>query len=53
MHPDHIGLAGLVYRRANREAPADGVRFHRRAGGSEAAIEGYRSRFGSFGSAHP
>src|SRR5690606_5240720 len=27
----------------------DGVLFHQRAGWSEAALEGYRSRFGSFG----
>lgn len=33
----------------SREAPPDGVLFCRRAGWSEAAIESYRSRFGSFG----
>ncbi len=70
MHPDHIGLAGWLTRRAgvplhmssleylscrvmhadtNREAPPEGVLFHRRAGWSEAAIDTYRSRFGSFG----
>lgn len=32
-----------------REAPADGVKFYRRAGWSPAAIDGYRSRFGGFG----
>jgi len=32
-----------------REAPEDGVNFYRRAGWSEAAIENYRARFGSFG----
>lgn len=32
-----------------REAPEDGVRFYRRAGWSEEAIENYRARFGSFG----
>lgn len=32
-----------------REAPVDGVRFYRRAGWSEAQVETYRARFGSFG----
>lgn len=32
-----------------REAPADALAFYRRAGWSEAAIEGYKSRFGDFG----
>jgi glyoxylase-like metal-dependent hydrolase (beta-lactamase superfamily II) len=32
-----------------REAPEDGVRFFRRAGWSEAAIETYRARFGNYG----
>jgi len=32
-----------------REAPEDGVNFYRRAGWSEAALENYRARFGSFG----
>ena len=39
----------VMHADTNREAPADGVNFHRRAGWSDAAIEGYRSRFGSFG----
>lgn len=39
----------VMHADTNREAPPDGVRFHRRAGWSEAAIEGYRSRFGNFG----
>lgn len=39
----------VLHADTNREAPRDGVRFCRRAGWSEAAIEGYRSRFGSFG----
>ena len=32
-----------------REAPADGVRFYRRAGWGEDQLEGYRARFGEFG----
>lgn len=32
-----------------REAPVDGIRFYRRAGWDEAAIEQYRARFGNFG----
>jgi glyoxylase-like metal-dependent hydrolase (beta-lactamase superfamily II) len=32
-----------------REAPLDGVRFYRRAGWDEDAIEQYRARFGGFG----
>lgn len=32
-----------------REAPPDGVRFYRRAGWNEEAIESYRARFGGFG----
>lgn len=32
-----------------REAPEDGVRFYRRAGWDEEAIEHYRARFGGFG----
>jgi len=32
-----------------REAPEDGVRFYRRAGWGEDAIEHYRTRFGNFG----
>jgi glyoxylase-like metal-dependent hydrolase (beta-lactamase superfamily II) len=32
-----------------REAPEDGVRFYRRAGWSDDAIEQYRARFGNFG----
>jgi glyoxylase-like metal-dependent hydrolase (beta-lactamase superfamily II) len=32
-----------------REAPADAVKFCRRAGWSEQAIESYRARFGNFG----
>lgn len=32
-----------------REAPADGVRFYRRAGWDEPQVETYRARFGSFG----
>ena len=39
----------VMHADTNREAPPDGVLFHRRAGWSEAAIESYRSRFGSFG----
>ena len=39
----------VMHADTDREAPPDGVRFHRRAGWSEAAIENYRSRFGSFG----
>ena len=39
----------VLHADTNREAPLDGVRLCRRAGWSEAAIEGYRSRFGSFG----
>ncbi len=34
-----------------REAPDDGVRFYRRAGWDEEAIENYRARFGGFGKA--
>ncbi|MCL4184495.1 MAG: MBL fold metallo-hydrolase [Burkholderiaceae bacterium] len=34
-----------------REAPEDGVKFYRRAGWDEAAIEQYRARFGGFGKA--
>jgi glyoxylase-like metal-dependent hydrolase (beta-lactamase superfamily II) len=32
-----------------REAPTDAIRFYRRAGWGEAAIEDYRARFGKFG----
>jgi glyoxylase-like metal-dependent hydrolase (beta-lactamase superfamily II) len=32
-----------------REAPADAIRFFKRAGWSDAAIESYRARFGNFG----
>ncbi|MBI5720879.1 MAG: MBL fold metallo-hydrolase [Burkholderiales bacterium] len=32
-----------------REAPADAIRFYRRAGWGDAAIEDYRARFGKFG----
>jgi len=32
-----------------REAPEDAIRFHRRAGWTEEAIETYRTRFGGFG----
>ncbi|WP_020205333.1 MBL fold metallo-hydrolase [Cupriavidus sp. WS] len=32
-----------------REAPEDGVRFYRRAGWDDNAIEAYRARFGGFG----
>lgn len=32
-----------------REAPEDGVRFYRRAGWDDEAIEHYRTRFGNFG----
>lgn len=39
----------VMHADTSREAPPDGVLFHRRAGWSEAAIESYRSRFGSFG----
>lgn len=39
----------VMHSDTNREAPPDGVLFHRRAGWPESAIEGYRSRFGSFG----
>ncbi|KFG97951.1 beta-lactamase [Burkholderia paludis] len=39
----------VLHADTNREAPPDGVRFCRRAGWSEAAVEGYRSGFGSFG----
>ncbi|WP_313073475.1 MBL fold metallo-hydrolase [Melaminivora sp.] len=39
----------VLHADTSREAPPDGVRFHREAGWSEAAIEAYRSRFGSFG----
>jgi glyoxylase-like metal-dependent hydrolase (beta-lactamase superfamily II) len=34
-----------------REAPDDGVRFYRRAGWGDDAIEYYRTRFGGFGRA--
>ncbi|MBO9677421.1 MAG: MBL fold metallo-hydrolase [Acidovorax sp.] len=39
----------VMHADTNREAPPDGVLFYRRAGWSEAALESYRSRFGSFG----
>ncbi len=39
----------VLHADTSREAPPDGVRFHREAGWSEAAVEAYRSRFGSFG----
>lgn len=39
----------VMHADTNREAPPDGVHFHRRAGWSDTAIESYRSRFGSFG----
>ena len=32
-----------------REAPADGIRFYRKAGWDEDALEHYRTRFGNFG----
>lgn len=32
-----------------REAPEDGIRFYRRAGWNEGALEDYRARFGDFG----
>jgi len=32
-----------------REAPPEGIEFYRRCGWSDAAIEGYRARFGNFG----
>jgi glyoxylase-like metal-dependent hydrolase (beta-lactamase superfamily II) len=32
-----------------REAPEDGVRFYRRAGWDDGALENYRARFGGFG----
>ena len=32
-----------------REAPPDALAFYRRAGWSEAAVEGYKTRFGDFG----
>jgi glyoxylase-like metal-dependent hydrolase (beta-lactamase superfamily II) len=34
---------------SGREAPADALRFYREAGWGEAALEGYRARFGGFG----
>ncbi|MDP9043893.1 MAG: MBL fold metallo-hydrolase, partial [Pseudomonadota bacterium] len=34
---------------SGREAPADALAFYRRAGWSEAAVEGYKTRFGNFG----
>lgn len=34
---------------SGREAPADALKFYREAGWSESAIEGYRARFGNFG----
>src|SRR5690606_6370624 len=34
---------------SGRDAPEDGVRFYRRAGWDEEAIETYRARFGGFG----
>jgi len=70
MHPDHIGLAGWLTRRAGaplfmsrleylscrvtisdtyREAPPEGIEFHRQAGWTDAEVEIYRSRFGNFG----
>jgi len=70
MHPDHVGMAGWITRRANcrlwmtrleyltcrvlvadsgREPPEDGIRFYRRAGWDDDAIEHYRARFGAFG----
>jgi len=39
----------VMHADSSREAPPDGVLFHRRAGWSDAAIESYRSRFGNFG----
>lgn len=33
----------------SREAPQDALRFYREAGWGEAALEGYRARFGGFG----
>jgi len=39
----------VLHADTSREAPPDGVRFHQQAGWSPAAIEAYRSRFGSFG----
>jgi len=70
MHPDHVGMAGWITRRAGcqlwmtrleyltcrvlvadsgREPPEDGIRFYRRAGWDDDAIEHYRTRFGAFG----
>lgn len=34
---------------SGREAPADALQFYREAGWGEAAIDGYRARFGGFG----
>ncbi len=39
----------VMHADSNREAPLEGVLFHRRAGWSDFAIDGYRSRFGNFG----
>ncbi|MEJ6022674.1 MBL fold metallo-hydrolase [Ramlibacter sp. PS4R-6] len=39
----------LLVADTGREAPADGVRFYRRAGWQDAQIETYRARFGAFG----
>lgn len=39
----------LLVADTGREAPEDGVRFYRRAGWGEDALESYRARFGSFG----
>lgn len=39
---------------SSRDAPPDGVTFYRRAGWDEKSLEGYRARFGRFGSViHP
>ncbi len=39
----------VMHADTSREAPPDGILFCRRSGWSPAAIENYRSRFGSFG----
>lgn len=39
----------VMHADSNQEAPPEGVLFHRRAGWSDSAMEGYRSRFGNFG----
>ncbi|GAB1385777.1 MBL fold metallo-hydrolase [Melaminivora sp.] len=39
----------VLHADTSREAPPEGVKFHQAAGWPEAAIDSYRSRFGSFG----